>query len=232
MPKKSQQIAVFDIDGTIFRSSLLIELVEALITDGLFPKKAKKEYEKEFRDWLDRKGNYEDYIVAVVNVFVKNIKGVSYKKFKKNVNQVVDYHRDRVYRYTRDLIADLRKKDYYIIAISHSPIEIVATFATAFGFDDHYGKVYEIDAKGNFTGNILDDRRMSNKATVLQSILHKTGLSLSGSIGVGDTEGDISLLEMVENPICFNPNQNLYKHAQKLGWKVVVERKDMIYEIQ
>ena len=34
MPRK---VAVFDVDGTIFRSSLLIQLVERLIADGLFP---------------------------------------------------------------------------------------------------------------------------------------------------------------------------------------------------
>jgi len=32
-----RKIAVFDIDGTIFRSSLLIECVEAMISAGLFP---------------------------------------------------------------------------------------------------------------------------------------------------------------------------------------------------
>jgi HAD superfamily hydrolase (TIGR01490 family) len=225
---KKTKIAVFDIDGTIFRSSLLIELVDALIADGLFPKNSQKGYAKEFRDWLDRKGGYEEYIMAVVYVFIKNIKGVPHKNFMRNVNRVIEHQRDRVYRYTRDLITDLRKKNYYIVAISHSPIEIVGSFATSFGFDDYYGKVYEVDAKGSFTGKVLDG---ANKADVLQGILKKTGLSLTGSIGVGDTEGDIPLLSLVEKPICFNPNQLLFKHSKKKGWKVVVERKDMIYEM-
>lgn len=228
MTKQHWKIAVFDIDGTIFRSSLLIELVESLIDDGLFPKNSRKGFEKEFRAWLDRKGEYEDYIMAVVHVFIKNIKGVSQKRFMKNVNSVVDFHRDRVYRYTRDLISDLRKKGYYIVAISHSPIDIVGSFATSFGFDDYYGKVYEVDSKGLFTGNVTDQ---ANKAEVLERIVKEKSLSLKGSIGVGDTEGDIPLLSMVENPICFNPNQNLYKHAMKNKWKVVVERKDMIYKM-
>ena len=38
-------------------------------------------------------------------------------------------------------------------------------------------------------------------------------------------------LEMVENPICFNPNEKLYTEAKRQGWKVVVERKDVIYEL-
>ena len=54
-------------------------------------------------------------------------------------------------------------------------------------------------------------------------------LTTKNSIAVGDTEGDIPLLEGVEQPICFNPNQALYNHAKLMGWEVVVERKDVIY---
>jgi HAD superfamily hydrolase (TIGR01490 family) len=229
--KNSQKIAIFDIDGTIFRSSLLIELVDYLIQDGLFSKDAEKGYEKEFRAWLDRRGEYEDYIMAVVHVFMRQIKGVKYDDFKKSVDRVVDFHRDRVYRYTRDLISDLKKKNYYIVAISHSPIEIVEAFAASMGFNDHYGKVYEVKEKGIFTGEVKGDiKKDYNKANILRKILKKTGLKLKGSIGVGDTEGDIPLLKLVDHAICFNPNQNLYKYAKKHGWKVVVERKDMIYK--
>ncbi len=47
---------------------------------------------------------------------------------------------------------------------------------------------------------------------------------------MGDTETDISFLKMVDNPICFNPNKNLYNYAKKKGWEIVVERKDVIYK--
>jgi phosphoserine phosphatase len=39
------------------------------------------------------------------------------------------------------------------------------------------------------------------------------------------------MLEIVETPIAFNPNRLLYRHAKKHEWKVVVERKDVIYEV-
>jgi len=63
-------VAVFDVDGTIFRSSLIIELVETLIDAGLFPKTSRKDYEQKKHTWLDRKGDYESYIKAVVNTFI------------------------------------------------------------------------------------------------------------------------------------------------------------------
>jgi len=51
------------------------------------------------------------------------------------------------------------------------------------------------------------------------------------SVAVGDTDGDISLLENVAKPICFNPKQVLYTYAKRMNWPVVVERKDMIYHL-
>ena len=73
---------------------------------------------------------------------------------------------------------------------------------------------------------------MLNKAAVVQHAVEKEGLTLKGSIGVGDTESDIPFLELVSEPICFNPNSKLFSHAKRNKWRVVVERKDVVYEIE
>ncbi|MFH1671614.1 MAG: HAD-IB family hydrolase, partial [Candidatus Portnoybacteria bacterium] len=54
---------------------------------------------------------------------------------------------------------------------------------------------------------------------------------LTDSVGVGDSESDIAFLELVKKPICFNPNSRLYHHAKSAKWKIVVERKDVIYTL-
>lgn len=229
--KKSKRIAVFDIDGTIFRSSLLIELVNVLIQEGLFSQNVKNIYTKAYKKWSNREGSYEDYINAVVKAFEKNIQGCNYQTFKKIAKKVVSNNRDRVYRYTRDLFKDLKKKNYYLLAISHSPKEIVQDFAKEWGFDSFYGRVYETH-NNKFTGKALHLDLISNKSKMLKYAIEKENLSLSGSIGVGDSESDIPLLKLVESPICFNPNQKLYTTAKRSGWEVVVERKDVIYKIK
>jgi phosphoserine phosphatase len=82
-----------------------------------------------------------------------------------------------------------------------------------------------------FTGVVIDEHVILNKANILKRAVEKEGLTLKGSVGVGDTESDISFLELVEKPICFNPNKRLYTYAKRNDWKVVVERKDVIYEL-
>ena len=70
-----QKVAFFDIDGTVFRSSLFIELIEKLIEEEVFPKEAAGEYAKTYQSWLNREGTYEAYINAVIDTFYNHIKG-------------------------------------------------------------------------------------------------------------------------------------------------------------
>lgn len=231
-----RRVAVFDIDGTIFRSSLLIELVEILIEEGIFPKNSRYSYSKEEFRWLNRQGvfqqsDYERYINKVVKAFVDNIKGVSFGDFENAVNVVMDRHQNRVYRFTRDLVKSLKKKNYYLLAISQSPKLIVDAFCKKLGFNKVYGRIYEVDENKKFTGKVQYLEEILDKAKILSRAIKKEGLTLKGSFGVGDTESDIAFLKMVENPICFNPNLKLYKHACSKKWKIVVERKDVVYDI-
>ncbi len=229
--RRKSKIAIFDIDGTIFRSSLLIELTDALIQTGVFKASARRHYERAYRDWLDRKDTYEKYIQGVVTAFASNLSGVSQKRFMRIATQVVAFHQNRVYRYTRDLVRQLKKRGYFLLAISKSPKEILDIFCAKLGFDKVYGVIYEVNDTGHYTGKILHWDIISNKENVLERFTEKYGFSLRQSIGVGDTESDIDFLKKVSTPICFNPNKKLYEYAIKAGWEVVVERKDVIYKL-
>ncbi|MBI1866532.1 MAG: HAD family phosphatase [Candidatus Staskawiczbacteria bacterium] len=227
----AKKLAIFDIDGTIFRSSLLIEITDALITEKIFPEKVRDIYAKAYENWLDRKGSYEEYIEAVVNAFVKNINGVRYSDFAKISKKVIISHQNRVYRYTRELILDLKKKKYYLLAISNSPKTVVDEFCKKWGFNKSYGRIYELDKNGKFTGKILHEDLISDKAKILKRAIEKENLTINNSVGVGDSESDIAFLKLVKEPICFNPNNKLYLHAKKAKWKITVERKDVIYHL-
>lgn len=229
--QRKKKVAIFDIDGTIFRSSLLIEVTEALIEEGIFPDRVKKIYAKSFDTWLNRKDSYDKYIMDVVKAFEKNIASVKQADFDKVVKKVIGLKKGRVYRFTRELVKDLKKKNYFLLAISHSPRELVYQFCKNLGFDKVYARIYEVGDNGMFTGNTLHVDLISNKANILRRFIEKENLSLAESFGVGDSEGDIPFLTFVDNPICFNPNSKLYEHAKKAGWKIVVERKDVIYTI-
>jgi len=226
-----QKVAFFDIDGTVFRSSLLIELMEGLIEAEIFDPAVRATYIDSYTSWRNREGSYEEYIKAVITAYVTNIKGVHYGDVADVGKAAMDQHKKQVYRYTRDLVAMLKKQQYYVVAISQSPKTILDEFCKNHGFDKVYGRIYELGPTDKFTGEMEDVHLIENKANIVKRVFDTGEFDKIASIAVGDTEGDISMLDMVDQPICFNPNRALFDHATRMGWKVVVERKDVIYEL-
>ena len=231
MAEVKRKVAIFDVDGTIFRSSLLIQLVDKLIERGAFPSETEKVYEKARQKWLDREGDYQEYIEAVVKGFRMHLKGVAYGELADAAEELVDEQWKRTYKFTREFLKDLKARGYYLLAVSHSPKTVLDKFCPKLGFNKTYGIVYDIGPLGLFTGEIAEEHLIYNKANIVKRAVEKENLTITHSIGVGDTESDIPFLEMVSKPICFNPNAKLYRYAKRMGWEVAVERKDVIYRL-
>ena len=225
-----RKFAVFDIDGTLIRWQLYHAIADTLARQGHI----KPETYQTIRDarmaWKRRSGGtFRDYELQVIQIYEAVLKTLSFDQFEEAIDTVFEEYKDQVYTYTRDLIAELKRDGYLLFAISGSQTEIVAKIAAYYGFDDYVGTVYTRSRAG-FTG--AKTIGSLNKDTTLQALVHKHGAGFSGSIGIGDSHSDISMLELVEQPVAFNPEADLFKHAKSKGWKVVIERKNMVYELK
>lgn len=40
------------------------------------------------------------------------------------------------------------------------------------------------------------------------------------------------MLELVDRPVAFNPNDELFEVAQARGWEIVIERKNVAYQLK
>ncbi len=226
----AKSFAVFDIDGTIIRWQLYHALADELARRGhLDPIQFQKVREARM-NWKKRTDSFTSYERTLINLINVAITGISVGDLEQACRSVLAEYKDQVYVYTRDLIKDLKAKDYLLFAISASQHEIVGLLADYYGFDDFGGSTYETK-NGYFTGksNILVSER---KPAYLRELAAKHSASLEGSVGVGDSESDIPMLATVERPIAFNPTRELFDHARRQGWPVVVERKNMIYKLE
>lgn len=225
-----RQFAVFDLDGTLVRWQLYHAIVDKLADAGqIDPIDFSEVIDARLR-WKKRETGttFRTYELVLINAYENALKTLTTQQFDEAVDAAFDEHKEQVYIYTRELIRDLKTKGYVLLAISGSHAEAVQKIANHYGFDDSAGTIYH-RSKETFTGEktfVAHDKKQT-----LTNLIKKHGLSLRGSIGVGDSEGDILMLEMVQRPIAFNPSSGLLEHAQSKGWEIVVERKNVIYKL-
>lgn len=223
-------LAFFDIDGTFIRSSLLIELCRNLVHYGVFPSLVERELQETRVAWEERRASYHPYIMAVVEVFYRYLAGCSAAHVQYIGRLTAHEQCQRVYVYTRELITRLRAT-HTLVAISGSPETVVRPFTEQWGFDptNVFCSTAEI-VDGRYTGARLIRMVEDGKQRFVDACLTRLpSATLTNSVGVGDTEYDIGVLERVAHPIAFNPTAKLAYAARERGWRIVVERKDAIW---
>ncbi len=231
MDSGKKKFAVFDIDGTLFRSGLYREVVYQLIKNGKLPQQVLQAFAPYEIRWKQRSHGsaFAEFEVAMTTAFDAVLPRLKIADFETAARQVVDAHSDNVYAYTRDLARKLKSDGYFLLAISGSQLELVEPFAGRYGFDAWTAQTYERDGR-HFTGKAV--KTHANKDVILKRLVNKWRLTYQGSVGVGDSMGDAAMLKLVNTPIAFNPEAALLSVALEAGWKVVVERKNVIYHLE
>lgn len=222
--------AVFDIDGTIIRWQLYHALGDKLAKRGLIDLDAFDKVRAARMSWKKRgpDNSFKAYELELIKAFDSSLKGMNETDFLSAADEVFDEYKDQVYKYTRDMIAELKSKNYLLFAISGSPSYLVNKLADYYEFDDSTATDYEV-INGKLTGNMT--LRFEDKPKCLRELVKKHGATFHDSIGVGDSEGDIAMLNTVHSATAFNPSQLLFDAAVEQGWQIVVERKNVIYKL-
>lgn len=223
--------AVFDIDGTLIRWQLYHAIADELARQGLIQPQDFERARAARRDWKIRVNDqsFSEYEQTLIKVFDESLVGLSVERFMAAAESVFDEYREQVYTYTRDLITKLKEQDYLLFAISGSPDVIVKKMATFYGFDDYKATVFHSE-NGKFIGS--KDLSLGKKHELMMELVEKHGAEQKGSVAVGDSESDVEVLSHVERAIAFNPSKQLFNQALKDKWEIVVERKNVIYQLE
>lgn len=226
-----RKFAVFDVDGTLVRWQLFHSIVNELAAQGNLGASASGVIHSERMKWKNRTSHdsFHDYESKLVNIFLDAITEVPIADYDRAVEHVFDQYKDQVYTYTHRLIQKLCRENYFLIAISGSHQEIIDKIAKHYGFDLALGTKFE-RSHNKLTGKtkMVVDR----KGETLQDIIKLNNLSIDDSYAVGDSANDFPMMELVSNPIAFNPDQKLLDMAKEQNWQIVIERKNVIYELR
>ena len=228
--------AFFDIDGTLYRNSLLVENFKKLIKYEILDKEVfDHKIKKPLEDWNQRKGDYEEYLVDVSSTFIEQLTGIDLPVIEFMAKQVVNQHWEKAYVYTRERIQWHKDQGHKIIFISGSPDFLVSKMAKLYGADYYRASTYVME-EGVFSGTVHPMWDSVNKRNAIHAFERQLDLNLEECYAYGDTTGDFTMLEMVGHPVALNPNRSLLDLIResdgiKERVSIVVERKDVIYHI-
>lgn len=229
--------AFFDIDGTLYRNSLMIEHFHLLVKYELIdPMYWHQSVKKIYTDWRKRKAEYDDYMLRLVDIYYQALKGMNARELDFLSKQVIEKNGDIVYRYTRERIQYHKNAGHLIFFISGSPDFLVSKMAEKYQADEYLGTKYLTDDDGKFTGKVVPMWDAASKRKAIQRLQKTYPIDLSSSYAYGDTSGDFSMLSMVGHPIAINPAYELLSRIQSVPalaakTTVIVERKDVIYRL-
>src|SRR3712207_2617640 len=108
-PSTRDSLAVFDVDGTLFRRGLLPALTRRLVNEGIFSERVREELSRDYYAWVERRGSYDTYDRLVVDLFLRELAGVSVAELRRCARIEVQTHGRRVHIYTRDVALRDRK---------------------------------------------------------------------------------------------------------------------------
>lgn len=225
-----RKFAVFDIDGTLYRWQLFHELVQELTLADAFPDNTFQNIDNAWNEWRGGNLDFHGYENLVVQTLIKYLPLIPIATFEAACDKVIAQSGHKLHAYPKALLESLKQQGYVIVAISGSQQELLERFGAMHGFDIVIGAIYE-RKNDHFTGE-FSRMTIGHKAELLAELIKREDLSLSGSVAIGDSDGDAEILAMVERPIAFNPSEGLFAEAKRHGWSIVVERKNIAYRME
>ena len=228
--------AFFDIDGTIFRDSLMVahfmKLQDFQIIDD---SKWHTQVHLSREAYKKRRLDYDTYLESISSAYEESLNGISYSDVMFAARHVIQNRADEVYKFTRSRIEQHRKKGHMVIFISGSPDFLVRQMAKVWKADVYRGSTY-VFSRGIFTGKIIPMWDSVSKQNAINELVNIYDIDMKHSYAYGDTNGDISMMMSVGHPYAINPAKELIENIRndemlRKKVQIIVERKDVIYKV-
>jgi HAD superfamily hydrolase (TIGR01490 family) len=123
---------------------------------------------------------------------------------------------------TRQLLEDHRRNGDLVILVSAAPLPLVERIALEVGAQYAVGTRFDVQ-QGRYSSRaappvVIDE----GKADAARELLREKGLAvnLEASSAYADSISDLSLLEMVGNPVAVYPDEALRRVAAARGWRL------------
>ncbi|MFC1629943.1 HAD family hydrolase [Patescibacteria group bacterium] len=223
---KQKKIALFDIDKTIYNGYTLFLLSEHQLKEKTIKQDCFDKICEDFEMYKRGVINYETTITNLLIHWAKGLKGISYVTVSKQAKHFLEGKGNRFYPFLKPVI-ELLQETHQIYLVTGEPKFIGQIISDLYQITGFIASEFETK-NGIFTGEVKTflAKREEKKESIKQLLEeHKT----EHSFALGDSEGDIEMLNSVENAICISPTEGLRKIAKEKGW--IITKPDEVENI-
>jgi HAD superfamily hydrolase (TIGR01490 family) len=120
-----------------------------------------------------------------------------------------------------DLIEEHQAAGREVVIVSSAPEEVVRPLGDFLGVDDVIATRAEVDARGDYTGQLAFYAYGPFKAQAVREVAERNGFDLEASYAYSDSITDEPMLRAVGHPFVVNPDRDLARLAREEDWPVL-----------
>jgi HAD superfamily hydrolase (TIGR01490 family) len=210
--------AFFDLDKTIIAKSSVLAFGKSLYREGLLSRRAivRSAYAQVIFMLV---GADENKMEKLRGAMLDMIRGWNQHEVAAIVREALDeVVTPIIFSEALDLIEEHQQADRLVVIVSSAPEEVVRPLGEFLGVDDVIATRAEVDAHGNYTGELAFYGYGPFKADAVRALASREGLELSESFAYSDSITDEPMLRAVGNPVAVNPDRELARLAREEGW--------------
>lgn len=218
------KVAVFDFDGTLYQKQTFPLLMKQLSTHPIYHKHYNKFYVSILPVFIARKLKLTSEVkmrTSMMKKYLNVFKGLTETEILAYYDEIAETMQAD---FNPDVLAALEKHvadGVHVMLVSGAFTPLLQPVVGHLPFDEIIGtdipysnSVYDPD--GEFV-----HIQASRKTEVINASLANKTIDWKNSFAYGDSFSDLSVLEMVGNPVAVRPDARLQAVAENKGWKII-----------
>lgn len=215
---QKKKLALFDIDDTLYKGPSTFHFAKYLVEKNVIEVDVLHVIKTDIEIYRAGIIDYSNIITNILKHFAESLTGKHEKEIYTLANKFFSEDDNYYYDFTKSLLEVLHT-EYDLYLVSSAPFFIAQAIMDFFDcyIKGCYGTEYAVKDHV-FLGDIATQM---DKENITKELLTLYGFS--DSFAFGDSIDDIKMLKHVQNPICFNPKEDMKEHAQQQSWKIATE---------
>jgi HAD superfamily hydrolase (TIGR01490 family) len=214
------EAAFFDLDKTVIAKSSVLAFGRPFYREGLLSRRAivKSAYAQVIFMLVGAdEHKMEKLRVAMLDM----IQGWNQRHVAEIVREALEeIVTPIIFKEALDLIGEHQAAGRVVVLVSSAPEEVVRPLGEHLGVDDVIATRAEVDADGDYTGELAFYGYGPNKAEAIRALAGARDIDLEGSYAYSDSVTDEPMLRAVGHPVAVNPDRELARLARAEGWEV------------